>query len=133
MVTDTAGNVALSRRQEDALNALVITSTTRDAAVQAKVNERTLQRWMTRPDFMHEYRRRSREISGRAISAVMAAQLEAVQALRAGLRDESADVRVRAASRLLDIGLKLRDVDIEARISELERRDWEWHAEHNAG
>lgn len=132
-MTNSDHTARLNKRQADALAALATTGSNREAAEQAGVNERTLRRWLNDPRFMSEYRRQSREISGRAISAVMAAQVEAVQALRAGLRDESADVRVRAASRLLDLGLKLRDVDLEARISELERRDWEWHVQNTSG
>ncbi|WP_314324643.1 hypothetical protein [Paenarthrobacter ilicis] len=75
---------------------------------------------------MAAYRVQTREANAQALQALMAAQQEAVQVLREGLTADSIATRVRAASRLLEIGLKVRDHDIEERLEELERRASAW-------
>lgn len=126
MVTDTGRNDRLTRKQETALAALAFTNSTREAAQRAGVSERTLRRWMHSDAFMDAYREQARKNSGQAHSALMAAQLEAVEVLRNALKAEAVGVRIRAASRILEIGLKVRDEDLELRLVELERKAARW-------
>ena len=122
MVTDTGRNDRLTRKQEAALASLAFTNSTREAAQRAGVSERTLRRWM----HSDAYREQARKNSGQAHSALMAAQLEAVEVLRNALKAETVGVRIRAASQILEIGLKIRDDDLELRLVELERRAGQW-------
>ncbi len=125
-MTEIARNDRLTRNQLAGLEALALTSSTREAAGRVGVSERTLRRWMGQPEFMAAYRVQTREANAQALQALMAAQQEAVQVLREGLTADSIATRVRAASRLLEIGLKVRDHDIEERLEELERRASAW-------
>lgn len=127
----TGRDVRLTRKQHDALRALAVTSTTREAAEQSGVSERTMRRWLQQDGFLTEYRAMSREANSQASSALMHAQLEAVAVLRAGLKAKSEATRVRAASRLLEIGLKVADDDLEERITGLERRAETWEQSAN--
>lgn len=113
-----------SRRQQ--LDALAVSSTTKEAAEKAAVNERTLRRWLASEAFLRRYREQSREINGQVLSALRSAQVQAVEVLREGLTSSIPAVQVRSASRLLEYGLKVRDHDIEERLLELERRADAW-------
>lgn len=119
-------NVSLTRKQDAALIALAFTNSVREAAEKAGVSERTLHRWMQAGPFIVAYRDQARRNSGQAHSALMDAQLEAVQVLRKALRADAVGVRIRAASRLLEVGLKVRDEDLELRLEELERKARQW-------
>jgi hypothetical protein len=127
-LTESGQNVRLTRKQFAALDALAVTSSAREAAARAGVTERTLRRWMGQEAFMAAHRAQARELNAQALQSLMAAQQEAVQVLREGLAAESMATRVRAASRLLEIGLKLREHDTEERLIELERKVAAWHA-----
>ncbi|MGO4144146.1 hypothetical protein AB4Y77_03600 [Paenarthrobacter sp. YAF11_1] len=125
-MTEIGQNDRLTRNQLAGLEALAVTSSTREAAARVGVSERTLRRWMGQAAFMAAYRAQTREVSAHALQSLMAAQQEAVQVLRDGLAADSIPTRIRAASRLLEIGLKVREHDIEERLEELERRAASW-------
>ncbi|WP_026535328.1 hypothetical protein [Arthrobacter sp. H14] len=117
----------LSQKQASALVALAVTANVPDAAKQAGIGERTLRRWLADDDrFAGAYREQSRSGAGQAVSALLSAQLQAVEVLRAGLTAGGAADRIRAASRLLEFGLKVRDLDIEERLAQLERKAETW-------
>lgn len=120
-MTDIGRNDRMTPKKEDALVALACTTSTAEAAARIRVTERTLRRWMESEVFMTAYREQARKNSAKAHSALMDGQLEAVKVLRGALTAESATVRIRAASRLLEIGLKVRDDDVEERLADLER------------
>lgn len=126
VVTVSDRDARLTKKQLDALHALAVSSTTKEAAEKAGVNERTLRRWLASETFMRRYREQSREVSGQALSALRSAQVQAVEVLREGLTSSVPAVRVRSASRLLEYGLRIRDHDIEERLAELERRADTW-------
>ncbi|MBM7780456.1 helix-turn-helix domain-containing protein [Arthrobacter tumbae] len=115
-------NARLSRKQEAALAALAVVGSTKEAAERVGVAESTVRRWFASEPFREAYRQQSRELNGEALDDLRMAQKEAVRVLRAGLSAESPATQVRAASRLLEVGLKIRDDDIEARLADLERR-----------
>jgi len=113
-------NERFSRGQRAALTALLITTSVRTAAQTAGIGVSTLRRWLTQPDFQEEYRRLSRETHQQAVSAVLSAQREAVAVLVRLLGSTSADVRLRAASKLLDVGHRIAEDDLDQRLARLE-------------
>lgn len=125
-MTETSRNDRMTPKKEDALIALASTTSTAAAATRAGVTERTLRRWMESDVFMDAYRDQARKNSAQAHSALMAGQLEAAEVLRTALTVESATVRIRAASRLLEIGLKVTDDDLDQRLRDLEREVRQW-------
>ena len=84
------------------------------------MGERTLRRWKQNPAFRDAYCTAGRERLTEAVSRLRAATDEAVETLRAALSDESVPNRIRAASILLEQGLKVEVDDLAGRVAALE-------------
>lgn len=112
--------VNLSPAQEIAVRVLVATGSTAQAATAADVTERSVRRWLADAAFRGAYRAAGRAAASEAVSALLAAQGEAVAALRLALTAQSPATRVRAARALLEVGRHALDEDIEDRIERLE-------------
>jgi hypothetical protein len=102
-----------SRKQEQAVAALLTEATVQQAAAKAGVSHSTLKRWLSEPDFRAAYRWARRELVEGAVGRVQAATGLAVDTLvavaRSGARDGD---RVRAAVALLDHAFRgLADAD----------------------
>jgi hypothetical protein len=104
----------LSRKQEQAIVALLQHATIRAAAAAVPVNERTLRAWMRDPAFAAAYAQARRELLDVAVGRIQAATGTAVDTLVAVAKDGARDGdRVRAAVALLDHavrGVELADV-----------------------
>ena len=113
----------LSRKQEQAIAALLSEPTIAAAAERVGVGEVTLWRWLQREDFRVDYQRARRETVAQAIAAIQQASSEAVQALREIMVDSEAPAssRVSAAKTVLEFALKGAELeDIEKRVAVLE-------------
>lgn len=106
--------------QEIAVRVLITSGSTAEAASAADVTERSVRRWLADPDFRSAFRAAGRAAASEALTALLAAQGEAVAALRAALVAESPATRVRAARALLEVGRHAFEDDIEERIERLE-------------
>jgi hypothetical protein len=116
-----AGN--LSRKQEQAVAALLSEPTVAAAASNAGVAERTLWRWLQVPEFHAEYRAARRRVVEGAIGQLQRATVEAVETLRRNLNCGSPSTEVRAALGILDQAVRgVELLDIEELLSELETR-----------
>lgn len=111
---------SFSRSQRAALTALVVSPNIRSAALTAGVGVSTLRRWLTEPAFQAEHRRLARESHQEAVSVVLAAQREAVLTLIRILRGSDAHASLRAAVKLLDLGHRLGEEDLDQRVLRLE-------------
>jgi hypothetical protein len=103
-----------SRKQEQAIAALLVEPTIAAAAVRASVSEVTLQRWLREPTFAVAYRRERRRNVETAVGRIQAATGQAVDTLVAVAKQGKKDSdRVRAAVALLDHALSgLTDADV---------------------
>ena len=99
---------------------LVTSGSITQAATAADVTERSVRRWLADGDFRSAYRAAGRAAASEAVTSLLAAQGEAVAALRAALVAESPATRVRAARALLEVGRHAYDDDIEQRLEALE-------------
>ena len=112
----------LTAPQYRALTVLLTGGSSEAAAEAAGVSGRTLRRWQLSAEFADAMRGEARESFRQAHTQLLAAQLEAVQALRQALRAGSPAGRIRAARTLLELGLKVADGEIDERLQRLERR-----------
>jgi hypothetical protein len=121
-----ADDVALSRIQQRGLAALMVSRTIEDAANSVGIARRTFERWLSDPGFSAAYRGTARDASRQAISALLAAQLEAVETLRGALHDGTPATQVWAARALLEIGVRVREADTDERLDLLESEVNRW-------
>src|SRR5271157_1581651 len=113
-----------SRKQEDAVAALLTQRNIEEAARTTGISTRTLMRWLQLPEFQKAYREARRFAFNQSISRLQQASGAAVSTLLKIMVDSNApaSTRVRAADSILDHSAKAIEIeDIEARVSELER------------
>ena len=118
-------NKTLSTRQRRFVAALAATSTVRAAAKAAGIAEATAWRYLDDSDVKAEITRRQDAMLAQVTAGVVADMTEARAALIGMMRDtDTADsVRVRAASKVLDTGLKLFElITLADRVANLEAR-----------
>jgi transposase len=113
----------LTRKQDDAIAALLSTSTIKEAAKATKIGVATLYRWLQLPEFAAAYRTARREVVEHAITELQSATSEAVATLKRNLNCRNEAVEVRAASIVLEQAIKgVELMDLQARIEKLETR-----------
>lgn len=112
-----------SRRQEQAIAALMTEPTIDAAAVRAGISPNTLGRWLREPSFLAAYRDARRAVVESAVARIQDAAGEAVTALRRNLTCGRAGDEIRAAVAILDHaarGVEL--LDLAERLDALESR-----------
>ena len=113
----------LSRKQEQAVAALIAQPTMAAAATATGVSEATLWRWLRIPEFADLYRRTRWQTVCQALGTVQSASSEAVETLRAIMADASAPVpsRVSAARAVLETAFRAVELeDLAERLARLE-------------
>ena len=111
----------LTTRQRKAIESLLTTGSRTEAVRAAGITRQTLSRWFKQPHFVAALRQAEAEaLRGLSLSLLSLAE-GAAGALAAGLEDESATVRLRAADLILQRLLQVREMlDWEGRITALE-------------
>ena len=114
-------NVAPEKRTLLAL-ALAAGTPIGDAADQAGLHRRTVERWLKKPAF----RRRIADLRSQVVAAALGRLTDnltrAADTVAALLTDEKSHVRLRAARTLMSFNLRFRDaIDVADRIQNLER------------
>jgi len=113
----------LTRKQEQALAALLAETTIAAAAERARVGEVTLWRWLKQPDFLAAYRAARREVVEKAVAQLQQSSWAAATTLLKLLASSSDSVRLRAAVAILEHASKgVELIDFEERLSALELR-----------
>jgi hypothetical protein len=113
-----------TRKQEDAIVALLSNRSVEDAARACSIPARTLYRWLKESDFDRAYRKAKRDAFGQSIARMHHLSSAAVSTLGKVMLDPATPpaTRVRAADSILNHTAKAIEVeDIEARVTELER------------
>ncbi|HZW03975.1 MAG TPA: hypothetical protein VFF68_08605 [Anaerolineaceae bacterium] len=115
----------LTARQRAAIEALLVTPTTQEAAAQVRVGRSTLYRWLRDPSFKSSLREAEQAAVEAASRRLLVMQDQALATFER-LLDETVDVpdsvRLRAAQAVLDNFFRLRELQSnEERLSELER------------
>ncbi|MGD1092193.1 MAG: helix-turn-helix domain-containing protein [Bryobacteraceae bacterium] len=114
----------LSRKQQEAIAALLSTRTVEDAARSCNTPPRTLYRWLKEYDFDASYRAAKKAAYGQSIARLHHLSSAAVSTLGKVMLDPAtpAATKVRAADSILNHTVKAIEIeDHEARLAELER------------
>ncbi len=113
----------LTRKQEQAIGALLSEQTIASAANQVGISEVTLRRWLKQPDFLAAYRAARREVVEKAVAQLQQSSWAASTTLLKLLASSSDSVRLRAAVAILDHAAKgVELIDFEERLSALEQK-----------
>ena len=116
-------NLKISSKHERAVAALISEKNIQDAAKHAGINVRTLRRWSVLDEFQKVYREARRQLVQQASARVQGAMGEAVETLKAVMKDKGApaSARVSAARAIIDTGLKASEIeDLTVRVEALE-------------
>ena len=120
--------------KEQALAALLTSTSMREAAGKCGLSERTLNEYVrTDPEFKKAYTAGRREIVRTAASEMQEAYLLAVNTLKeiAANKEHSAGVRIQAAGNILKYGIKLQEItDVSDRLDAIEERLDTWNRKH---
>jgi DNA-binding MurR/RpiR family transcriptional regulator len=121
-MTDSRGHGdKLSRKQDDAIAALLSTSSIKDAAKACGVSDASLWRWLQLPGFQTAYRAARRKVVERAVSELQGACGEAVETLKRNLTCENPGIEIRAAQIVLEQAIKgVELIELTERIERLE-------------
>lgn len=114
-----------TRKQEQAIAALLECQTIQQAAAKVGVAEQTLRRWMKDPEFQDAYRRARTDCVDRAVARLEKGFEFAVAVLQKVAGDTSAApyARVAAAKGLIDSGFKaIEMMDVAERLRRIEDR-----------
>lgn len=114
-----------SRKQEEAIAALLSHSSIPEAARAINLGEKTLWRWLQDDDFRKAYMEARAEVVRHAVVQVQTCMNEAVGTLREVMSDPQAPAssRVSAAKSMLDLGVKAVEVeDLSSRLKRLEEK-----------
>jgi hypothetical protein len=113
----------LTRKQEQAIAALLSEATVMAAAEKAGVAEVTLHRWLKQEEFLSAYRAARREVVEKAVAQMQQSSWAASTTLIRLLGSGSDSVRLRAAQTILDQANRgLEMLDFEERLAALERQ-----------
>src|SRR5262249_19805854 len=124
----------LSRKQEQAIAALLSEPTVEAAAKQADVSHNAMKGWLKNPAFQAAYRAAKRAVLEETVAALQRAAGDAVEALKRNLTCAQPASEIRAAQVILEQAAKgLESVNLLAEIEELRRRLEEQEQAHEHG
>jgi hypothetical protein len=111
------------RKKEAALAALLSGKSPADAARDVGIDHSTLKRWQREPEFIEEYRRARWEVVEQAYARAQQSTGAATTVLQKVMVDSATppSSRIRAALGLFGIAREGLDLDIDTRVSALER------------
>jgi transposase-like protein len=112
-----------TRKKEQAITALMTSSTVEDAADHVGVDRSTLYRWLDRDEFQRQYREARRSALNQAIARLQQVSRDAVTTLQDVMNDPEArdGDRIRAAEKVLKFAVDTAEIeDLQERLSELE-------------
>lgn len=116
--------MALTAKQQRGLAHLLAEPSIATAARAARINERTMRRWLEEPEFERAYRAGRRRLIDTVLARLQATGDEAVQALARNLHSEKDSVQVSAAKAIIEQLVKVGELlDLADRVAELEARN----------
>ncbi len=111
----------LTRKQEQAVAALLLERTIAAAAERAGISERTLSNWMRQDSFAAAYKAARREVRDQAVQSLQRSMGEAVEVMLGLLQSEDEAIQYRAAEFILErVEQERNREELEDRIAALE-------------
>lgn len=111
------------RNRDHAALKLAAGGSVEEAATAAAVSARTVANWLTEQPFQARVDELRGGMVARAAGKLADAMAEAADVLRALLKSDAEGIRLRAADRLTELGLKVAEVaDLQKRLDQLEAR-----------
>jgi uncharacterized protein YcbX len=113
-----------TRKQQQAIAALLTAPTMAEAAARCGISEKTLWRWSQHSEFAEAYRKAQQRLLESAINALRQAALTFAETLRIVAADASAPPASRATAARSGLEVLLKAVtieDLERRVNELEK------------
>lgn len=112
-----------SKNKEAVLEALLISCSIKEAAIQANLTEQTIYRYLKDPDFSEQLASRRRQLANIALAGIQGRIESAVSRLDKLLNAESESVQLQAARTIMEYSIKIAEVqDLESRIAALEKK-----------
>ena len=112
-----------ARKREQAIAALLATSTIAEAASAAGVSERTLRRWLAAPAFQADYRAAREQAVRIAVGRLQGLLSAATEALERAMTCGTSAVEMRAAVAVIEHAFKGTDlIDLAERVATLESK-----------
>ena len=103
--------------------ALATGETATAAAATAKVHERTVRKWLDRPEFKARVEQLRAEAVGRAVNRLSGSMTTAADALMQLVGNDDPHIRFKAAKAVIELGVKLKEhVELEQRVKDLEAK-----------
>ena len=116
-------NAKLSAKMKAAVPALLASPSVAAAAAACGCSQRTLYRWLTRPDFVEALRAAREEAYAQSVAMLAQRSCEAVTVLAEIMSDAGMppSVRVSAAGKILELAQRGREIEgLGERVTELE-------------
>lgn len=110
-----------TRKQEDAIVALLSQPTVEAAASECGISPKTLYRWLRDPAFKAQYRTARSAVLESAIATMQQITSEAVDTLKRNLNAEQATAQISAAKLIIDNAFRGQElIDLGDRVERLE-------------
>lgn len=115
------GPKPLTARQKRALAAILAARNYEEAIPDSGVCRQTFYSYLRDPSFKAELDRQLNQLMDSALGRIKGAAGEAVETLRALIGSDNESIRLRAAQGIIDYTLKARELEIGARLDEIEK------------
>jgi hypothetical protein len=123
----------MDRKGEEVISCLLRCGTLAEAARQSEISESTILRWLKEPEFASQYRQARRAQLELTFHAVARSATTAIATLLQVMQspDKFSSARVSAARAVLDLALRLIEIDdFEQRLAAVEAREEAEEHEH---
>ncbi len=120
MICEVANIPKQEHKREQAVAALITSSSITEAAQAVGIGERTLFTWLQDADFKEQYRQARREVVGQALANLQRVSSLAVSTLSEIMEDKKAPATSRVSASKAVLELAIRAVELEDVIQRLE-------------
>ena len=115
-------NETLSKKQLDALLALLSCPSIEEASKRAGISKVSIYEWLKQPEFAEELKRQRTKIFDQSVNFLIAATGKAVSKLVGLLETKKEGLRRLVCRDLIELSLRAREIEIHERLDAIEQR-----------